>query len=425
MPQLVFLSLFFGLVTGKQSVVLQVQPGVALVRVELGGREVARMTGAPWSATVDFGSDLIPNQLAAIAYDDHGQEIGRIAQTINLAQPSAEVQMVIHTDGARPVAVDLVGRHRLRSAPSNARLLVDGVAVPLNRGFHASLPSMSATQPHILSAEMHFSDGEVAHRDVAIQAGFSGSTNSELAPLLVRVKSGTQSDSLTDCFFSHGAPLRATAIEKTDAVVVMVKDPASRIRARDAGELPFALRTEGRILWPVPRPINMPGEPTAIAFPQSIDHSRVPSAGWLLQQRLSPVPSATEPRQFTDAVAVAAIGSLERARRRAVVLVLGKTEDHSLYTPAVVRRYLDEIGVPLFVWSADLWQPREDPRWGQVDNISTSSGIRAAVARVEHELELQRIVWIAADPLTTLRAEGSERCGLVPLAHRRAAPSAQ
>ncbi len=68
MPQVVFLSLFLGLITGIQSVTLQVDAAVKSVRIELGGREVARMDKAPWSAKVDFGSALTPNELTAIAY---------------------------------------------------------------------------------------------------------------------------------------------------------------------------------------------------------------------------------------------------------------------------------------------------------------------------------------------------------------------
>src|SRR4051794_4626020 len=66
MPQVVILSLFLGLVTGMQTVALRVGPAVKSVRIELGGREAATLTGDPWTAKVDFGAALIPRELVAI-----------------------------------------------------------------------------------------------------------------------------------------------------------------------------------------------------------------------------------------------------------------------------------------------------------------------------------------------------------------------
>ena len=234
--------------------------------------------------------------------------------------------------------------------------------------------------------------------------------------MLVMTSGARQPDSLDGCFSASGSPLRATAIETGDAFVVMVKDPATR---PPSAELRFDSGTASRILWPVPRPINAPGQPTAIAFPQSVNHGKVSSVSWLLSQRLSPPPSATEPRQFTDAVAVAAMSSLERGRRRAVILVVSKAPDRSLYSPPVVRRYLEDVGVPLFVWSADGPRPDLASAWGTVDDISTPAGLQAAAGRLNDALTRQRLVWVAADPLTALKAEGAERCGLIPVAHHQ------
>ena len=89
---------------------------------------------------------------------------------------------------------------------------------------------------------MQFEDGEVAKRDVAIEAGFSSSASSELAPMLVMMKGNKQPDSLDGCFSAGGAPLRASAIEKNDALVVMVKDPVTRPQA---AELQFDADTVG------------------------------------------------------------------------------------------------------------------------------------------------------------------------------------
>jgi hypothetical protein len=324
------------------------------------------------------------------------------------------MEIVIRSEGAKPVAAELVGRHRLHKLPQSAKLFVDGTEAHVDRNFHATLGDIDPARPHVISAEMMFEDDEIAKREVVMQAGFSDSTGSELTPMLVNITTNKQPQNLEGCVSAAGAPLRAAAIETGDAFAVMVKDPDARIRT--TAEWRLDANTAERVLWPLPRPINTVGQPTAISFPQSVNHGNQPTMAWLLMQRLLPPPSSLEPRQFADAVAVAAMSTLERGRRRAVVLLLSRNADRSLYTPAVVRRYLEEIGVPLFVWSAD--RLRNEEAWGPVDDISTNAGLEAAVARLNRSLSRQRIVWVAASPLTTLSAVGSERCGLVPVAHR-------
>ena len=423
MPQIVFLSFFLGLVTGFQNVSLRVDDGVKSVRIELGGHEVARMERAPWSARVDFGPSLTPRELTAIAYGADGKEITRIAQVINLARPAAEMEIVIRRDGQRPVEAELVGRHRLHKSATGAKLSIDGAPVPVGREFHARLPELDPAHPHVVSAEIEFEDGAVARRDIVLSSGaFSRSVESELTPMLV-ISEGNRSDPILEtCFTSGGAALKATAIEQSDALVVMVRDSATRVPILLPVER-YRLEpgTAERILWPVSRPINAPGEPTAIAFPQSVNHASAGNVSWLLTQRLAPPPAPTEPRQFADAVAVAAMSTLEKGHRRAVVLVLGKLADDSLYSAPVVRGYLEEVGVPLFVWSAAGPRPDLAPAWGRIDDVSNQAGMAAAIARLNASLAAQRIVWVAAEPLTALHAEESGACGLTPVAHRQTA----
>ena len=432
MSQVVFLSLFLGLVTGIQSVDLRVDANVHMVRIELAGREVGRLTGAPWSAKVDFGSELIPRELIAIAYDAKGKEIARASQLTNLSPPPAQLEIVIRSESKRPVDAELVGRHRIHKRPEEATLFVDGAPVRMGRDFRARLPNLDWAHTHVLSAEMRFEDGLVARRELVIEGRFSGSAGSELAPVLVSMN-GRQSESLEGCFSAGDILLRASAIEKTNALVIMVKDPDSRdliARLRlDANRADLKLDPGAaeRILWPIARPFNSPGEPVAIAFPQSIDRGAsegsssrgVPTIPWLLTLGLSPRPTANEPRQFADAVAVAGMNARERGQRRVVVLLLSRKPDQSLYAAATVRRYLEEVGVPLVVWSGEGPRPDLAGTWGEIDDVSTAAGLAAAVARLNQQLSQQRIVWLAADPLTALQAKAAERCGLTPVARHR------
>ena len=91
--QIVFLSLFLGLVSGTRSVELQVTGPVRTVRLTLDGRTAATMTKAPWRANIELGPELMPRELAAIGLDGEGREIARATQVLNLPRPLAELDV--------------------------------------------------------------------------------------------------------------------------------------------------------------------------------------------------------------------------------------------------------------------------------------------------------------------------------------------
>jgi len=137
---------------------------------------------------------------------------------------------------------------------------------------------------------------------------------------------------------------------------------------------------------------------------------------WLLKQRFQDIDATLQPRQFADAVAVAGLRTLIDGRRRAVVLLLSVRPDASGLKPAAVRHYLAAIGVPLFVWSLATPRPEVAAAWGEIDDISTSEGLRRATDRLRETLAQERIAWLAVEPLTALRVEAKESCGVAPLA---------
>src|SRR5437764_12676333 len=112
MPQLVFLTLFLGLTTGKAPVSLQADPAIASISLETGDRIVATIPHAPWSAEVDFGPELVPQRLVAIGYDEHGKEIARASQDVNLPRSAAEVEILVKNEKGRSARAELVARNR-------------------------------------------------------------------------------------------------------------------------------------------------------------------------------------------------------------------------------------------------------------------------------------------------------------------------
>jgi hypothetical protein len=304
---------------------------------------------------------------------------------------------------------------------------------------------LDANKPHIITADMHFTDRSLARREVVIAGeAISDSISSELTPIVVTGERKTAS--LDGCFSARGNPLRARTPE-AGAEVAFVREPNVsefanaldpdrvvrnhwRSSPRPVHQLPLDAGTTMHYTWPIVRRIASPGHVASNLFDMSEDIGPhvlgVP--GFLILA--FDASSANNPfaqvepgrqRRFADAVAVAAISSIAAAHRRAVVLVVDCTfdleRDRSSARPSSVRRYLEAIGVPLFVWSVSGPRPDLESEWGDIDDISTPNQLRLAVERLRSTLASQRVVWISSDPLTALRVEADPRCGFTPLAH--------
>jgi hypothetical protein len=69
MVQIAFLTLFLGLISGKQEVAVAVHGPVSAVELLLDGTAVAHLGRPPWSTRVDLGPQLEPHELVARALE--------------------------------------------------------------------------------------------------------------------------------------------------------------------------------------------------------------------------------------------------------------------------------------------------------------------------------------------------------------------
>lgn len=421
MPQLIFLTLFLGLTSGKATVSLQADASIAAIRLELDGRVVATMNHSPWSTEIDFGPELVPQRLAAVGYDAAGKEIARTSQDVNLPRGAAEVVILVKSEKGRPARAVLVASSRKHVEPAEAQLSLDGDRLPLGTDFTAALPAVDWSRPHVLTAEMTFRDGEVARGETIVTGGIGQTVTSDLTPVLVTKSRRGDPKTLDRCFAIDGADIRVNSLEQTSPLVIVVKNPGSKApwRFPSDREYPLDPDTSARILWATPQQYAAKDEQTYSLFAPTTDFSATRfGVAWLLTRSLKPVPDG--PRRFADAVGVAGLAAYQSGRRRAVVLLLDATADLSLHAPAVVRRYLERLGVPLFVWSIGKIPSRG---WGDVVDITSRSSLATAVDAVKDALGKQSVVWVAADPLATLRIEGNDRCGMKPIAAQVTAPA--
>lgn len=426
MPQIVFLTLYLGLVSGRQPVEMRADAGIATVQLVLDGKPVASLTSAPWRAVVDFGSGLAPQQLVAIGYDKQGSEVARAEQTINVPRPVAEASVTVD---ARTFEVHC--RHRMNEDPKRIVVRLDGKPIAAKDG-RGTLPRVDLATPHLLDATLEFTTGS-ARVEHVFGGTLPDTTGTELTATAVRQTSRVPA-SLNGCFASADGVLKARAVEKPEALVVVVRNPDPNVAVMALGKSPAARSitdhlarefapldggTNVRLLWPTTHDYAGKDAPTAQLFDSSGDFDR--QSGGMLAFLLADGRGFGDDQplmRFADAAAVAGLQAADGARRRAVIVVLDGSTDASRYTPAVVRRYLDAIGVPLFVWSVIPPQPETVRRWGNVVQISSPDRLGKATDAVRRELESQRIVWLGTDPIHALRASLKPSCGLTMLAQR-------
>jgi len=428
---IVFLTVYLGLITGRQPFELRVDPAVKLVHLYLDGEKVAEIAAPPWRTIVDLGKTIQPHELVAKGLDEKGQEIARASQILNLPRPTAELEVVVDRDAnGVPKYATLTGFHVSYANVRRATLKLDVVPLKLDRNFRAALPALDMRRPHDLAAEMRFDDGTVARREIVFGGEFAETMPTQLTPTAVTARAGAD-PAAADCFVDHGTPLRVSNVEKPGATLIIVRDPDP---AEVKGALMFSAVVNGSIDTAVMRRASMldqdtvmelmspaadrivePDRPTAILFPSFTNNEAKIGLYWFLTSTKIRGTAVDAQRRWADAVAVAAVKAISSGRRRAVLLVLGSKAETSYHPPEVVREYLASVGVPLFVWSV-FGNNDIGAHWGEVEDVSTMEKMAAATEKIRGALDSQRIAWIYADPFTALHAEVREGCAYARLA---------
>jgi hypothetical protein len=426
MPELAFLTLFLGLVSGVQPVAVSVVGDVARLELILDGKPFSTLEQPPWRATVDFGPQLLPHTLSARALDAEGKELARTVQWINLPRPAAEVELQLERDPAGvPRAARLVWQNLTGEAPQKISVSLDGR--PLARvDRRVELPAVDPTLPHVLSAELRFGNGVVARRDAAFGGDLGTELRTEITAVPVRLPGRPKPEATVpqNALLLRGAPAAISASELGAARLVVVRDPTalapllrllnrggvayggSRGRLTPSfpsghgpGDVPLDPQLSLRFLWPqaAARGTSLGGERSALKL---FDGSREFGAAdgglfWLLTHVLEPGASDRKP-QIADALAVAGLQALGGNGRRAVLLLLGsEPDDPSQYEGARIVEYLRAVHVPLFVWRLEHRKRGGRPSpWGEGEYLGTPSALAAAAGRLDRELSSQRVAWI-------------------------------
>jgi hypothetical protein len=424
MTSIAFTSLFLGLVLGVHPVGVAIEgPAVAVV-FELDGKSIGRVEKKPWSLDVDLGRELRPHELIARALDPAGREVARARQWLNVPRPPAEASLLVETNArGRAVATRLTWQSLLGTPPRSIRVTFDGRPLDARDPGRIALPEYDTDSTHLISAEVEFSPAVVSRAGMVLGGRSRSDVSSELTGVPVRVRTGATlppPSSLEGWFRTGSSSVRAVAVEKGPALVLVVRDTdhtEALAKLGSGGRTTFVQGMRGtlpqfdpdfsrfetrfddgdriRFLWP--RANRAPGAqiPTEL-FDSSRDFAgSFAGLHWLLTHVSHPIQKVADER-FTDAVAIAGLQAYAGYTRRAVVLVLGRRiADASQYPPALVRPYLAKIHVPLFVWSLDnRTADRVAAAWGEAEDVSSFPKLKVAFGRLRQELDSQQMVWL-------------------------------
>jgi hypothetical protein len=443
-----FVTLFLGLAVGPRSVEVHAVGAVAEVELRLDGATVAVLEQPPWRFECDFGP-LRPHTLVAVARDASGRELSQAEQWINIAENiQAEASMVFASaaDG-KPVAVSLDWESLGRRQPTEIEVFFDGEPLEVDDPHHVPLPEYDDDDFHFVSASLHFSEGQSQLLEASFGGGRSSEISTELTavPVILERTRMPPLRQLGSWFLGDGEPLAVQGVENRSPEIVVVRDPAvqpildqlarfhlSRSSVRSPGNpwnaelwdaatffggdpetVAMNLMRHGRNLRPLQHfamltekstmyfvsPLAAPALPDGVT-PEAFLHSESFAADADALATLAFREPMTYTQQIVDAVAVGGMMAQATSRRRVVVLLLGDGgPDDSLYSVEQVRRYLQELRVPLLVWAFGAAEAGAD--WGAVRRLGDPAqprrvlvNLEAAVGDLLRGLERQRIVWL-------------------------------
>lgn len=405
-----FATLLLGIAFGLETLELRVGEGVARVDLVLDGAVVAAIEEPPWRAEVDLGPRPIPHHLEAVAWGPDARELGRAEQWINLPQSAAEASIVLERleDGG---AVARVSWESLaNAAPIRIDASFDGRALEVPDPRRILLPPYDDGALHFLRIELVFSESISSVIERTIGGTYSESVMTELTavPMIVdKAHRKAKADAFRGLLTVGDEPLDVVAVESGASLAVMVVDRtvwddfgrqiASRLsrHQRSAGKAWTSLRRQQRLrfLWPVSqRHLGASRSYDLFNLSETFEAS-VDGIYYLMRYVSRPLYLETGPQRLADAVINAGLEAASRRRSRAVVLVLGhEPEDDSLLDPDQVRAYLDDLQVPLMVWTTS--DQATDTAWGQATPILDPLSLQRASRQLSDRLREQRIVWV-------------------------------
>lgn len=411
-------TLFLGFVVGVRPVELAVDERVAAAVVYLDDREVARVAtpartaGASslWTVEVDFGAELEPHRLEAVALDAAGRALERARRLVNYARADYGAVLVLgdaDDEGRRS------GRVRwaavLDQDPWRIDLLFDDRRLPVEPDGRFVLPSHEPQESHSLQAELVFPDGHRERAELAFGGRFGERVTSALTAVPLRSPPGRPwtSGEVRGWLELAGRPVDVFAARAEEGTLLVVRDEGvdktlrrlarkDRSAAEDASlrarsfEVtalsPRPLRSH-RHTFPLVRLGRVEGE-------ADLRRRLLEDGSWFRHER------RRRRDQLWDGVALAARHAAASNRPRAVLLMAGGgAEDRGVLGPRQTLHYLASVRVPLYVWTPDAVSLARLGLAAEKRTYTGAAGLDELARRLAVELASQTIVWVEGDHL--------------------------
>ncbi|MEO6194685.1 MAG: hypothetical protein ABIS20_16865 [Thermoanaerobaculia bacterium] len=437
MTTIAFLSLFFGLIRGPLPVELAVNGPVAAVELLVDGKSVQTLQAPPWKTAIDFGPDLLPHEIVARALDAKGAEIARTQEWANLPHSLAKVDILLEMDKlGPPKAARVVWTNLQGQKPTAISLVLDGLPLALDSSGRASLPAQDLASLHVLTAEATFPSLRPVRREIAYGGEYGSEVSTELTAVPVRTRRGDLPplEKLTGWLTSGGKPLPVAAAEQGPKQLYVIAAPgisqnlsliASQRRSRwnMADVMQLGMEDRLRFVLPFPRRFTTSGGEQSDIFDISpeIEAHHTGLLSMLVTSRTARSPEGS-PMRTAEAAAVAGLEAVTENRRRAILVVLpGGAKEESRFDPAMVRRYLAALRVPLFIWSVGKPEPGSAAAaWGKVVVLKGFWDLQRAYEALRENLDSQRILLVdgrilpQSIALSPVAASRLELAGSVP-----------
>ncbi len=400
-----FVSLFLSLILGVRPVEVVVGEGVAAVEIRLDGESVGSLRQAPWTLPCDFGTELAPRHLEAIARDQQGRELGRVSQWINLPQPRAVTSVALEPRQPGQPRVALISwQSAVGAEPESVTASFDGEPLTVVDPRRLELPPANEAQLHLLQVELRFEDHVSSRVDLTFGGAYVDEVSAEITALAVKatkkLRRPPTAAEAQDWFVKKGEALQVIAVEKETAeiVVVMGRTCPRFVAPGEAYKAPKSLSLSGdqRLRFVFTEPKKREGVGVTFdlfTLTQAFDGG----LGDLYQllTRISHPARERQPRP-TSAVAIAGSVAYEGRRRRAVIFVPGSEQETGAgsLSPARVRRYLERLHVPFVVWNPESRRPGGLEAWGEIRDVGSLKQLSAAFEELSEQLDQQWIVWL-------------------------------
>ncbi len=410
-----FVTLFLGLVLGPQPIEVAVAEGVARVEIRLGDQLAVRLGPPSWTGEIDFGPELLPQRLEALAFDAAGEEIARAVQWINLPQDPAVAKWVLDGEAGSRVA-RLHWESVAGTAPIALRVSFDGRPLKVEDPNRIELPPYRPEQLHFLRAELDFEHNVTSVAEVTFGGTYGERLTTELTAmaLIADGRRPPELETLRHRLVAEGRKLEVVAIDRGSsgrgtsgrgpAEILMVVD---RDFPRVMSDLWLRYQQRG---WRRPTLVTtgLISSELRLRFVYPVaEHRQAVSGSYKLfpasqeysDTALYPLLSAMRPlegkQRLADAVAVAGLTAAGHRRRRTVVLALGHDPvDASDLDPGMVRRYLAALNVPLQVWYPGDELPASVAAWGEVKDVAEFRQLDGVFRDLKRRLDQQWVIWL-------------------------------